>query len=61
VQITSLFLADVNGDSFVEVIIPETKKGEVVVYTTNTSCKAGEIVWGMPLGNSQNNAVVERK
>lgn len=60
-QVTSLFLADLNGDGFVEVIIPETKKGEVVVYTTDAMCHPGEITWGMPLRNPQNNPVAERR
>ena len=60
VDILSLFLADINGDGFMEVIIPQTKKGEVVVYTTNAPCLPGEIIWGMPLRNPQNNPVVEK-
>lgn len=60
-DIMFLYLADVNGDGFIEVITPSTEKGEVIVHTTNAPCKPGEIIWGMPRGNPQNNPVVKRK
>jgi len=61
VQVIDLFLADLNGDGFMEVVIPQTKKGEVVAYSTDAPCKPGEIIWGMPKLNPQNNPVVERR
>ena len=57
----SSFLADVNANGFVDVVVRGSLNGNLLVLETNACCEKNEILWPKLFGNNRNTGAYGEK